>query len=74
MEIIQQDWTAFIKYGQIPGREVFEDKGKITLYENTDACSTDFPQRDIIESLEDTGIFSKLSKNFMKGRDDKFIA
>ena len=73
-DIIMRDWTAFIKDGVIPGRDIFGQGGKITLYENTDVRQTDFPQREIIESLQDSGIFTKLSKNFMKGRDDKFIA
>ncbi len=74
MEIIQQDWAAFIKDGVIPGREVFADGGKITLYENTEATAIRFPQREIIEALQDTGLFTKISKNFMRGRDDNFIA
>ena len=74
MEILQNDWVAFIKQGIVPGRDIFGDTGKITLYESTQALSIDFPQRKTIESLQDTGIFTKISKNFMQGRDDNFLA
>lgn len=74
MEILQNDWVAFIKQGIVLGRDIFGDTGKITLYESTQALSIDFPQRKIIESLQDTGIFTKISKNFMQGRDDNFLA
>lgn len=74
MEILQNDWVAFIKQGIVPGRDIFGDTGKITLYESTQALSIDFPQRKIIKSLQDTGIFTKISKNFMQGRDDNFLA
>ena len=73
-EILQNDWAAFIKQGIVPGRDIFGDTGKITLYESTQALSIDFPQRKTIESLQDTGIFTKISKNFMQGRDDNFLA
>ena len=73
-EILQNDWVAFIKQGIVPGRDIFGDTGKITLYESTQALSIDFPQRKTIESLQDTGIFTKISKNFMQGRDDNFLA
>ncbi|HHT25444.1 MAG TPA: carboxylesterase family protein [Clostridiaceae bacterium] len=74
MEILQNDWIAFIKNGNIPGREPFGKNGKITLYEGTEAQLIDFPQREIIEKLQDSGLFSKIAKSFMRGRDDNFIA
>ena len=74
MEIIQDDWIAFIKKGIIPGRSPFGERGKIALYEKTDVRSIDFPQRDLIESLQDTGLFAKIQKSFMGGRDKTFIA
>lgn len=74
MKIIQNDWIAFIKNGIIPGRAPFNEKGKIALYEKTEVHPTDFPQRKVIESLQDTGVFAKIQKSFMRGRDKKFIA
>jgi len=74
MEILQNDWIAFMKTGSIPGREPFGENGKITLYEEREAKQIDFPQRAIIEELMDTGIFTKIMKSFMRGRDDRFIA
>lgn len=74
MEILQNDWIAFIKTGSIPGREPFGDSGKITLYEEREAKRIDFPQRAIIEELEGSGLFTKIMKSFMRGRDDNFIA
>lgn len=74
MEILQNDWIAFMKTGTIPDREPFGENGKITLYEEKEAKLIDFPQREIIEELEDSGLFEKLMKSFMRGRDDKFIA
>lgn len=56
------------------GREPFGENGKITLYEEREAKPIDFPQREIIEELEDSGLFTKIMKSFMRGRDDKFIA
>ena len=74
MEIIQNDWLAFIKEGKIPGREPFGVNGKIALYEKTNVSQIDFPQREMIESLKDTGLFTKIQKAFMGGRDKNFIA
>lgn len=74
MEILQNDWIAFMKDGEIPNREPFGNNGKITLYENTEAKSVDFPQRDVIEQLQDSGLFSRIINSFMRGRDEKFIA
>ncbi|HHW94623.1 MAG TPA: carboxylesterase family protein [Mogibacterium sp.] len=74
MEIIQNDWLAFIKEGKIPGREPFEERERIILYEGTEAKLIDFPERKIIEDLQDSGLFKKILKSFMKGRDENFIA
>ena len=52
----------------------FLSNGKITLHENTEARVIDFPYREMIEQLQDTGLFSKIMKSFMRGRDEKFIA
>ena len=73
-ELLQNDWIAFMKEGSIPGREPFGENGKITLYEEREAKPIDFPQREIIEELEDSGLFTKIMRSFMRGRDDKFIA
>lgn len=74
MEIMQNDWIAFMKNGIILGHDFFGNNGKIMLYENTGANLIDFPQREIIESLQGTGIFSKIQKSFMRGRDNNFVA
>ena len=74
MELLQNDWVAFMKDGNIPSREPFGENGKITLYEEREAKLIDFPLREIIEELEETGLFAKLMNSFMRGRDDKFIA
>lgn len=74
MEILQNDWIAFMKTGTIPNREPFGENGKITLYEDKETKLIDFPQRAIIEELMDTDLFTRIMKSFMRGRDDKFIA
>lgn len=74
MEILQNDWIAFIKDGNIPEREPFGKNGKITLYEDTEAQIIDFPLKEIIEMLQDSGLFSKIMKSFMRGRDENFVA
>jgi hypothetical protein len=68
------NWIAFIKSGKIPERESFIKKGKITLYENTEATLIDFPQREIIEKIEGGGVFTKILNSFLRGRDENFIA
>lgn len=47
---------------------------KITLYENTEATTIDFPQREIIEKIEGGGVFTKILNSFLRGRDENFIA
>lgn len=74
MNIMQGDWIAFIKDGVIPKREHFGVGEKITLYEGLDGRMVEFPQREIIEELQGTGLFSKIMLSFMRSRDDKFIA
>lgn len=74
MEIMQKDWLAFMREGDIPGRESFGENSKITLYEEREAKIIDFPQRALIEELLDTGLFTKIMKSFIRGRDEKFIA
>ncbi|HHU96403.1 MAG TPA: carboxylesterase family protein [Petrimonas sp.] len=73
-KIIQSDWLEFIKNGRIPGRETFGENGKITLYENTEATMINFPYRDIIEKIEDSGVFTKILNSFLRGSDENFIA
>ncbi|MGI6690800.1 MAG: carboxylesterase family protein [Christensenellales bacterium] len=74
MEIMQNDWIAFMQTGSIPGREPFGENGKITFYEERGAKPIDFPQQTIIEELLDTDLFTKIMKSFMRGKDDRFIA
>ncbi len=74
MEILQGDWLSFIKDGRIPGRETFGKNGKITLYENSEATLIDFPHREVIEKIEDSGVFTKTLNSFLQGRDKNFIA
>ncbi len=74
MKTIQEDWLSFLRNGSLQGRSDFGDSGQITLYENRDACPIAFPHRSLIEELEDSGLFVKLMKSFMQGRDENFIA
>ncbi len=74
MKIIQNDWLEFIKNGKIKNHQSFKENGKISLYENTEIKLIDFPLRELIEDLQDSGIFKKIMKMFMKGRDENFIA
>lgn len=74
MEIIQRDWIEFIKDGVISKRESFNENGNITLYENVDAFSIEFPHRKMIEEIQETEIFRKIMLSFMKGRDENYIA
>jgi len=66
MEIIQNDWIAFMKEGSVPGREAFGENGKISLYEGRKARLVDFPQRKIVESLRDSALFPKIQTSFKK--------
>lgn len=74
MEIIQNDWLEFIKTGKIKNHQPFQENEKISIYENTEVKLIDFPFRELIEDLQDSGIFKEIMKTFMKGRDENFIA
>ena len=53
--IIQNDWIAFIKDGEIPNREKYNDNGKITCY-NEKIKSIDFPHKEFIQELLKTDL------------------
>lgn len=74
MELIQKDWIEFIKKGSISNRQAFNESGKITLYQDLEARPIDFPHRDLIEKLQDSGLFKKIMESFMTNRDNKSVA
>ncbi|WP_130811879.1 carboxylesterase family protein [Olsenella sp. Marseille-P4559] len=53
--IIQNDWISFIKNGEIPNREKYNEHGLITFYDKK-IKSIDFPHKEFIQELLKTDL------------------
>ena len=73
-EVLQNDWVAFMKTGVLPGGEGFAVSEKIRVYEGTGSRDIPFPHKEQIRAVYDSDLFDRLQKDFMRGRDQSFIA
>ena len=73
-EVLQNDWIGFMKTGALPGGEAFAVSEKIRIYEGTGSRDLPFPQKEEVRAVYDSDLFDRLQKDFMRGRDQSFIA
>ncbi len=73
-ELLQRDMLSFIHSGMIAGVKSYAGEHKILRYRDGAVKMEAFPQRDIIMETWDTDLYDIIQKDFMRGRDDNFIA
>ena len=73
-ELLQNDWIGFMKTGALPGAEAFAVSEKIRIYEGTGFEDLPFPQKEEVRAVYDSDLFDRLKEDFMRGRDQSFIA
>ena len=73
-DALQNDWIAFMKTGALPGGEAFADSETIRIYAGTGFEDLPFPQKEEVRAVYDGDLFDRLQKDFMRGRDQSFIA
>ncbi|MBQ8162689.1 MAG: carboxylesterase/lipase family protein [Clostridia bacterium] len=73
-EVLQNDWIAFMKTGVLPGGEAFAVSEKIRIYDGTGFRDLPFPHKEQIRAVYDSDLFDRMQKDFMRGRDQSFIA
>ena len=64
--VLQQDWLCFIKTGEIPGRERFDQLGNITDYDDQ-ITSVPFPKKDLIEEVNEAGLCRRAREGYIEG-------
>ncbi len=73
-ELFQSDMLSFIQSGMIAGKETYAEDHRILRYRKGTVKTEAFPQRDIIMETWDTDLYDVIRKDFMRGRDNQFIA
>ena len=73
-EALQNDWIGFMKTGALPGAEAFGTSEKIRIYEGTGSADFPFPQKEEIRAAYESDLFDRLQKDFMRARNQSFIA
>ncbi len=73
-ELLQRDMLSFIQNGTIAGVVPYAEEYRILCYRKGNVKMEVFPQRDIIMETWDTDLYDIIRKDFMRGRDDNFIA
>lgn len=71
---LQDDVISFLRCGEIEGKASYTEQNKILRYRNGSVEMTEFPERKIIMETWDTDLYDVIRKDFMRGRDDNFIA
>ena len=63
--ILQTDWLAFVKTGEIPGRERFDETARITDYDEQ-ITSIPFPFEELIEEVNAAGLCRKAREGYLE--------
>ena len=73
-EVLQNDWIGFMRTGALPGGVPFGCAETIRVYEGQGFEDRPFPQKEEIRAAYDGDLFDRMRKDFMRGRDQGFIA
>lgn len=67
-ELLQDDWIAFLKTGEVPGLRPFAEEGKILCYSGLGAKKLGFPHELLMERMTRTGIPERMMGGFLSRR------
>ena len=73
-EVLQNDWIGFMKTGALPGTEAFGTSEAIRIYDGTGYMDLPFPQKEEIRAAYESDLFDRLQKDFMRARNQNFVA
>lgn len=62
--ILQKDWLAFVREGDIPGRPRFDKSSLITSYDR-EVTAIPFPKAELLDELEGSGIFERTWREYL---------
>lgn len=65
---LQEDWLAFLQYGQIPAADTYNRSGQIISYRGTTAYMSDFPHAALLNEIGESQLPAMMMENFLAGR------